>query len=153
MLPFGTRAWKLCVGSGRDDADRLAFRGDRFGARMWLSPAKSDAMKMRVMRTALARETPRDVSRMSNDAILDAIADLLARGRLYVHADAPRTVSAAVAAPEPAPVAVPRASRRSPATSSAAPILAPTFPPGVNLSQQAAVLVAAATEGAPFCPM
>jgi hypothetical protein len=95
---------------------------------------------------------------MSNQAIIDAIAELLARGRLHAHDGPVRGIPAPASAPvETAPVPFPFADRQPrPSVSMfrvASPSDPPTFASDVDMARQAGTLVAAASQGAPFCRM
>jgi len=149
-MPVGTRGWTLCAQPNCRE-ERASDATDPLRARIWLLEFKSDPLKIAGLRLMLRRELGRDVSRMSNDDVVDSIAALLASGTLHVHADAvERLPVMAVVKPAPPPTASPRA----PAPSAKLPAIdAPTFPANVNLLSQATTLVAAAAEGAPFCPL
>ena len=96
---------------------------------------------------------------MSNEAIIDAIAERLARGRLHAHDGPVWNAPAPAAAPSetvPAPFSLAeRQTRRSTAVfrMSLPPDDSPTFPSDVDLTRQAGTLVAASSQGAPFCRM
>jgi len=149
-MPVGTRAWKLCSQPNCRE-ERASDATDPLRARIWLLGFKSDPLKIAGLRLILRRELGRDVSRMSNDDVVDSIAALLARGTIHVHAEPiERLPVMAVVKPAPPPMAAPSARAPSPKLSA---IDAPTFPANVNLLSQATTLVAAAAEGAPFCPL
>lgn len=157
MLPLRFHGWKLCGLHACSEENRLDSLTDRSQVRMWLRSVKADASRIAAMRSLLSRDGSAHVARMSNDAVIDAIAELLARGRLHVHAapmsHTPTTASAPV---ETAHVPFPFSDRqpRAPAVLNATRLsnfrLVPT---NVDLAQQAATLVAAAEKGTPFCRM
>jgi len=124
---------------------------------MWLRGFKSDSHRMRSLRALLARETSRDVSRTSADGVVDGIVELLSRGRLHLHAEvvkAPPSAEAAPPKPPPALFAAPPRMPPRPSLSLRPPSFdPPLFPANINLLSQASALVAAAADGAPFCPM
>jgi hypothetical protein len=107
----------------------------------------------------------RSVSRMSDDAIIERIAELLLSGRLHIHDRRARTASAsdnpaqasqsnASAVEASAPFPLSESSPRVPPASSgrqAIPLDPPTFPPNTDLAAQAATLIAAAQSGTPAC--
>jgi hypothetical protein len=149
-MPVGTRAWKLCAQPNCRE-ERASDATDPLRARIWLLGFKSDPLKIAGLRLMLRRELGRDASRMSNDDVVDSIAALLARGTVHVHVElVERLPVMAVVKPEAPPMAPPR----PPAPPVKLPAIdAPTFPANVNLLSQATTLVAAAAEGAPFCPL
>lgn len=124
---------------------------------MWLRSSKADASRIAAMRALLSRDGSTHVARMSSDAVIDAIAALLARGRLHVHgAPVSHTPTTTPASVETAHVPFPFSDRqpRTPAVVQAARLsnfrLIPT---NVDLARQAATLAAAAEDGMPFCRM
>lgn len=157
MLPLRSHTWKLCGLHDCSDESRLASLTDRSQVRMWLRPFKTDASRIAAMRSLLSGDGTPHIARMSNDGIIDAIAGLVARGRLHIHADAVSHIAATVSTPvEEIPVAFPFADHQLQAT----PILRAArlsnfrlVPADVDLARQAATLVAAAEEGTPFCRM
>lgn len=149
-MPLGARDWKLCGYSGCRE-ERAPDADDLLRARIWLLGFKSDPLKIGGLRLILKRELGRDASRMSNDDVVDSIAALLASGRLHVHSEVVErlpVIEGVKAPPRPE-----RPAPRAAAPSSRPAAIPPTFPPNVNLSSQAATLVAAAADGAPFCPL
>ena len=150
LMPFGTRAWKLCAQPNCRE-ERASDATDPLRIRVWLLGFKSDPLKIAGLRLILRRELGRDVSRMSNDDVVDSIVALIARGTVHVHAE-PVEWLPVMSVVKPAPP--PTASAKPPAPSAKLPAInAPTFPANVNLLSQATTLVAAAAEGAPFCPL
>ena len=110
------------------------------------------------IRTLLAQHSPEQIHRMSDDEVIDAVADLLASGLLHVHTQPVRVISAAGSAVPEAPKLVPfPLSERKPREQTIAypePTKEdpPTFSSDIDVAAQAATLVAAAAQGAPFCP-
>jgi hypothetical protein len=149
-MPLGTHAWKLCAQPDCRE-ERAPEATDRLRARVWLLGFKSDPLKIGGLRVMLRRELGRDVSRMSNDDVVDSIAELLARGTLHVHAEVVKRLPVMSKAKPPAPAMAPPP--KPPPSPKLPSIDAPTFPANVNLLSQAATLVAAAADGAPFCPL
>lgn len=145
------RGWKLCA--LRDCADaRVSSANDRTRARTWLRSFKVDPQKMSGLRALLNRELRRDISRMSDDDVVDAVAALLSDNRLHVHAPVMKAVVTVAAQPKES---APAFQRSSPPPRTPSPRLPtidpPTFESSDDLVLQAATLVAAAAEGAPFC--
>lgn len=122
---------------------------------MWLRGFKADPHRMRGLRALLAREMSRDVSRASAETVVDGIVDLLLRGRLHLHAEVVKAPPpTAPSKPPPAPFALPVRVPQPPSVSIRPPSFdPPLFPANINLLSQASALVAAAADGAPFCPM
>lgn len=158
MLPLRSHAWRLCGLHACSEESQVALLGDRSRARAWLQPFKTDTLRIAAMRSLLSRDGSGQLARMSNEAIIDAIAGLLSSGRLHVHADPIRGVPAPASAPvEAKPVPFPFAERQPrPSVSMlrvAAPSDSPTFGSDADMARQAGTLVAAASQGAPFCRM
>jgi hypothetical protein len=153
MLPFGSSGWRLCDRSDCRGGDRLAVTVSQAQARAWLVGFSRDLLKVGAWRGLLKRATARPIEQETEDAVIDAVAGLLAQGRIHIHAKpheplVARVVNVPAGAPPPAPPA-PRPAPKPALRISAgnAPLL------DVNMSLQAAALVAAANQGAPFCPL
>ena len=161
MTPFDARAWNVCARWGCRD-EFVSAAADPFTSRMWLRGFKGDHLRMNTLRALLARETPCDMSRLSDDQVVDGIAGLLMRGRLHVHAkksepvaNMAKPVDQPPASPDPLAAHIPRQPRTQTFPRLVQPPMLdrPTFPPNVNMLAQAAALVAAVAAGAPFCPI
>jgi hypothetical protein len=149
--------WEFC--RDRDclyRPERVVVLRDRSSTDEWLLPFKKDVFKMLATRTFLAQDPrgARQFSSMSDDAIMDHVAELLVSGRLHIHAlfeqEPPGgTSSVAIDAP-PAPF--PLSQRKAPPIADRPPISDPPTFSDIDGAAQAATLVAAAAAGAPFCP-
>ena len=160
MLPFDRHAWKLCERQACREQNRSSGPRDRYSARISLLAFKTDALKMSGLRNLLSRWSSSQLFRMSDEEVIDQIAELWARGRLHVHSPTPvRVVSApaSVARTSPKVVSFPLSERkpRGRAGTSHQPPRSepPTFSSDIDLVVQAATLVSAASQGTPFCPL
>lgn len=157
--------WKFCRSLYcQDEMPRLPLR-DRGAAHDWVQRWKSDSFRMSEMRALLAQDRlSRDVSRVSDDTVLDQIAALLAAGLLHVHiARTPTAVGASASlsqsertAVEPeisVPFPLSNRNRRAPRAQSSKtippPADPPSFPPDTDFGAQLAQLIAAAKAGLP----
>ncbi len=131
---------------------------DRARARQWLAQFTSDVAAMRAMRRLLAEEPgSSNVPQLGDAEVMDAVADLLSRGALHVHAPsayldfgkASTTSSPSAAKQIPYPIG-----ERQPRAASSTPQATdpPTFQGNLDAAAQAATLQAAAAQGKPFCP-
>lgn len=150
------QGWKLCRRIECGDRSLTYELPDRLQARLWLEQFARKASAMIAIRTWLASQHDgrRDVSRMSDQAIIEHVAALISRGVVHVHTLA--------ATREPEPPMAPSRPREEPVE--AAPRNQPravtpvdetetsTFQDDVDLAAQAATLTAAAANGTPFCP-
>ena len=154
-FPLFHHQWELCRVSKCTAPNRVDDIRGRLGARLWLQQLKGDPLKMRVLRDFLTNHFPLPPSRVSDETVLQQIAELLIVGRLHLHAEEMEAHAAGgtVSAEEPA-VAFPIAEHRNQGPEPA-PQLAdsPSFPANANLAAQAAALVGAAAAGIPFCPV
>ena len=155
MLPLGSE-WRLCRKIGCLEPGAEPAPQNRSSVRLWLERFKNDTMKMGGMRRLVYQERGSlPLSGISDENVIDQIADLLARGLLHIHAStiATRGTSQGPGAGE-ASVPFPLSGRqpRAPVLSSDAPSVLSTFTSGMDPSIQAAALVAAAASGKPFCP-
>ncbi len=125
-------------------------------ARLWLGRFKDDASKMGDMRRLLYQERGGPAMfGMPDEKAIDQVVELLARGRLHIHAipiETRGTSQASSTDNPPAPFPLSGRQPRAAVTSSAAPFSPPTFSSDMDPSIQAATLVAAAASGKPFCP-
>ena len=118
----------------------------------WPIPSlKTDAFTMASLRGVLREAWPaEDVTRLSDDAVLQTLERLLEVGELTVEiiADPKRDGAGGIQAPAEAPASP------GPARQQAAPVEqveADTFSPAHDGAMQAALLTAAASVGVPFC--
>ena len=161
---LGLDCWEFCTKSDCPDHDLPYPWQVNILVRQWLQESQKDALKMQVLRGVLQqRQIGIQLPRMSDELVVDQIAELLASGKLHLHVrgsaqavivqdeapgpaakpsvagqEAPFPLSDRQPAPQPAP---------SEPTSDP-----PTFPPGLDGAAQAAALSAAAAGGQPFCP-
>ena len=161
-----SRDWEFCETLDCLEADWFSSLQDGRAARQWLQAHKGNLDRMLAMRSLLSREgTARDISRMSDDAVLDEIANLLVSRRVHVHgkpeyrligdgeASQTSTVSPARSSAETLP-RFPLSGRgpRVPAPTPRQQVNEPsTFSPNVNHAAQAATLVVAAARGSAAC--
>ena len=154
-MPFPvSQEWKLCRRIECDDRSLTWGPRDRLQARLWLEQLERSAMAMSALRLWLASQNDGwDISRMSDQALIEQIAALISRGFAHVHVlAAPREPSPLMPrrSPPEAPVeAAPRSRPREVAP--VAETETSTFH-DVDPAAQAATLTAAAASGTPFCP-
>ncbi len=157
--------WDFCQRLDCSDLESLSNLQDRFFALQWLQQFKGDVHRMLAMRTVLSQEgNAWSLCRMSDDSVVDRIAELLASRRLHVHMQPARapvggsgpsqysTLSTASTAEPFVPFPLSERRPRSPSASSRQPVVdPPTFSSDVDSAAQAATLVAAAASGAAMC--
>jgi hypothetical protein len=150
MIPLGDTGFALCYWHEMG-------RMDRNQALDLLRRSKSDIWAQASLRTVVAkRSAPTTLTRLNDDQILEAVADLIASGELVLvrtgdHAagrkgDTVLAGGAKSAAPPPPP---PRPASQS--SSPPPPVDPKVFPANVNAAAQAAAMQQAAQQGAPFC--
>jgi hypothetical protein len=149
--------WEFCRERDCRDRETVSRPRDRSSARQWLQQFETGVHKALAMRTLLWEEgSGWPLSRMSDEEIMNRIADLLVSGRLHIHVPPARPVSAGGSAASEPEAPFPLSERQPPRTqavASSAPVSdPPTFPSDLDGSAQAAALVAAAASGQPFCP-
>ncbi len=152
MLPLPEFEWTFCQEPGCTEPDRVEDLPGVLGTRLWLQPFKGDPLQMRILRDLLANQILLPASRMADDTVIEQIADLLVADRLHIHAKEMETIAAGGTAESDQSVAFPLAERQSRESAPPPPAAdPPTFSPKVDPSAQAAALVAAASQGQPFC--
>ena len=144
--------WELCRKLDCRDRKSVSFAGDQFRARQWLQSSKSDVFKMLAMRDLLLQERiGSDPARLSDDQVINQIAELLISDRLHIHVQpmgrtlGPTSIPIASGPVKPKVAAPP--SRKPPTMDDP-----PTLPSDIDFAAQAATLVAAANSGAAVCP-
>jgi hypothetical protein len=150
--------WKFCRRHDCRD-DRPIYRlYDRDFTRAFLQNSKKDAFKMLAMRELLFDEgCAENLSRLSDDDVIDQVADLLVFGRLHVHVQTAPVVFVSPGQPqaskaESAPANAPSERKgRVPSSEPSMDSDPPTFPANTDFAAQAATLVAAANSGAATC--
>lgn len=86
---FFPEEWEFCRKPGCRDRESLAVPRDRFFAREWLQSLKADIRQMSAMRALAGQENNAlPLSRISDDAVIDQVVELLVGGGLHVHAAA-----------------------------------------------------------------
>lgn len=152
MFPLGKFEWWFCQESNCDSPERLENERSRLWAQLWLRQFKDDSLEMRILRDLVEGQFSLSLSRSSNDAVLNEIAELLVSGQLHLHEKKLPTLPAGVPK-EQKFVAFPLSDRRPSSSAPSSPTPdPPSFSPNIDQSAQAAALVAAAAAGVPFCP-
>lgn len=125
--------------------------GDDEAARRLLDQFKGDLSAMRDLRALLAESnTGIPNTRLTDDQVLVGIAHLLASGELMLVREGPMQGGSASQPGTSSQPDAPPASAPAIASKSQAPEN-PSLPPNTDSAAQAAVLAAAAANGAPFC--
>lgn len=135
------------------------FPLDRVFALQLLQQLRGDYFAVSALRRLLLLEHgSNDLYRVSDDALIERVADLLVSRRIHYHVRPLSRSSgrSGTAGPQPASPAFPVAARNplAPATTTRTAFAVadpPTFPPDTNASAQAATLRTASDQGVPFC--
>jgi hypothetical protein len=166
LIMFWLHKWEFCRAPGCRERVSIYAPLDRFSAREWLKQSQKDVLKMLHMRTLLSQERARDLSGMSDEEVIDQIAELLVSGCLHIHGQPVRpvtltgggsqgsTTSAKTEAEKPVPFPLSERRSRMPTVSSRERAVdpdQPTFSSNTDFAAQAATLVAAAHGGAAAC--
>ncbi len=156
---FWLDGWEFCRKRNCRDREVTVAIQDRFSPRQWLQRFGGDAARMLVLRRLLVEESGAgELSRMSDQLVIEQIAGLLASGRLHLHRLAMPVASGGQSqdsddAEKLVPFPLSERRPRAPGASSREPSLdSPTFSPNINPAAQAAALMAAADQGKAFCP-
>lgn len=146
---------QLCKDRHCRDHEHASHLHDRFFGRQWLHQSKADIQQMQTLRSLVAQHSSGcAVSGMSDEEVADHVAELVASGRVHMHAPTlPAYAPVSAGSQGPAPAPFPLSGRTSsPQMSFGAPADAPTFPSDLDGAAQANALAAAASGGQPFCP-
>lgn len=153
----GLRICEFRWASGLSNAAPMLRFGNKEEATFWLTRIRSRFPQLpRLARQWLALRTPHTCSRFTDLEVMGQLANLLVSRSIVVLVREKPRVSGFSQAPaqQPAFVAFPLPKSRptSPPPARAVVKDPDTFPETLDPRTQAAVLVAAASSGAPFCP-
>jgi len=149
-FPLRPDEWRLCDKQNCTQADRASLLETRMWIHLWLQDLKTDSRKMDLVRDLVRYKISAVSFHLSHDALVRKIEQLFISGRLHVHRK-PREVRSGTGEDQ-RNVAYPLANRQPRIASEPPPIVdMPVFSPNLNMSAQAAALVAAAAIGTPFC--
>lgn len=158
MPPFaGVEALRLCARHDCREPGVVGFSGDARRARGLLVAFKRDAFGMSALRVIVGNAGGDALWRRSDEQIIAAVADMLARGDVHLHDrfapfTPPEVMTNRVTPKDLPPPSPPRAAERA-VYRPAPPMDPPTFADTLDANAQAAALLDAAAAGAPFCPM
>jgi hypothetical protein len=142
--------WELCQKFNCHST--VSFANNPFQARQWLQHSKADVFKMLAMRDVLLQRHIRSsLFRMSDDEVINQVAELLASDRLHIHVQSMMQTTAPTAI-QASPVTVRQKSAAPPPRKAGSMDDPPTLPTDIDFGAQAATLVTAANSGAAFCP-
>ena len=149
MIPLGDTGFALCFWHEMG-------RMDRNQALNLLRQSKSDIWAQASLRSVVANRSANTLTRLNDDQILEAAADLIASGELvlvrtsdYVSGRRGDTILGGVAKSAAPPPPAPRPASWSEAPSP--PVDATVYSANVDPVAQAAANQQAAQQGAPFC--
>jgi hypothetical protein len=145
--------WRVCWWHERPEpSDRLKEWPTDWASR-WARSCRGERDWLRPLRTLLTQERSNELVRLSDDAVLQVIAEGLAAGRLYLYERIREQGNTAPAQDgHAAAPAFPLDERVNRSSGPAAPQRDPAlFPEDAALTQIAAVLRNAAESGVPFC--
>jgi hypothetical protein len=152
LLPGGYR-FSICARGNCGEGDRLSAFSDVSWAGLWVQALKADPIQMGVIRRLLQADNLPPLCGSADEGIMRSLAELLARGSVHIHMYAPPVPSTPLK-----PAGAPASASPAPRPRQEAPRSAPASDPSVfdrnaDEGAQAAILVAAAAQGAPFCAL
>jgi len=147
---LGRDEWWLCEEQDCTKPDRASSLETQVWVRWRLQDLRTETGKMWLLQD-LARHNISNIPlHLPHDAFIRKIEQLFIFGRLHVHKK--RREGGSGKGVEKRDVPFPLADRQPRIPSGPAPIIdVPVFSPHMNMSAQAAALVAAAASGTPFC--
>jgi hypothetical protein len=150
VFPFGRDEWWLCQEQDCTEPDRASSLETQAWTRWRLQDLRTETGKMRLLQD-LARHNISNIPlHLPHDVLIRKIEQLFMSGRLHVHKK--RMEAAGGTGVEERNVPFPLQDRQPRVASGPAPIVdLPVFSPHMDVSAQAAALVAAAASGTPFC--
>ena len=150
IFSLGQDEWWLCQDEDCRKADRASLVESRIWIHLWLQDLRIDTRKMSLLQDLVRSNVSAVPFHLSHDALVRRIEELFITGRLHVHRKQREVRSGSGDQEQDTPF--PLANHQPRVASGPAPVVdAPVFSRDTNLSAQAAVLVAAAASGTPFC--
>jgi hypothetical protein len=150
VFPLLQHEWWFCQDPDCSSSDRVYGLQAQSLAHLWLQQLKDDSVRMHILRDLVRNNISLPLFRVGDDSLARRIEDLLISGRLHLHKEE-REVHSGWGGQEKQ-VPFPLSDRQPRDTAPPPPVIdPPSFSSKVNLSAQAAVLVAAAASGTPFC--
>jgi hypothetical protein len=142
--------WWLCQEQDCAEPDRASALETEAWIRWQLQNLRAETGKMRLLQDLARHDVFNIPQHLPHDAFVRKIEQLFMSGRLHVHKK--QMEAAGGAGVEERNVPFPLQDRQPRIASGPAPIVdVPVFSPHMNMSAQAAALVAAAASGTPFC--
>ena len=149
FFPLGDEWW-VCQERDCSELDRASVYETRMWVHWVLQDLRTDRGKMWLLQDLVRHNISGVPFHLPHDVFVRRVEQLFNTGQLHVHKKR-REVQSGSGADE-SNVAFPLADHRPRIASKPAPMLdAPVFAPHVNMAAQAAALMAAASNGAPFC--
>jgi hypothetical protein len=150
VFRLGRDEWWLCQEQDCTEPDRASSLETQAWVRWRLQDLRTETGKMCLLQD-LARHNISSIRiQLPHDAFIRKIEQLFVSGQLHLHKE--RMEAAGGAGFEERNVPFPLQDRQPRIASGPAPIVdLPVFSPHMNMSAQAAALVAAAASGTPFC--
>jgi hypothetical protein len=149
-FPLGRDEWWLCEEQDCTEPDRASPLETQAWVRWRLQDLRTETGKMWLLQDLARHHIPNIPLHLPHDAFIRKIEQLFISGRLHVHKK--RREGGSGKGNEKQDVPFPLADRQPRIASGPAPIVdLPVFSPHLNMSAQAAALVAAAASGTPFC--
>lgn len=150
VFPLARNEWWLCQEHDCTKPDRASVLETRMWVRWWLQDLRTDTGKMWLLQELVRRKISTVPFHLPHDAFVRRIEQLFISGRLHVHKK-PREVWSGSGDDAPN-VAFPLGERQPRIASEPPPMVdTPIFARNIDMSAQAAALVAAAASGTPFC--
>jgi hypothetical protein len=150
-FPLHQHEWWFCQKPECASSDRVYGLEAQSLVHLWLQELKDDPFRLQAFRDLVRSNI--SLGHVRVDAMLvGRIEEMLISGRLHLHKKE-REVQAGSGFQKKHEPPFPLSDRQSRVASPPPPVIdPPSFSSKVNLSAQAAALVAAAASGTPFCP-
>ena len=149
-FPLLQHEWWFCQEPECASSDRVYGLEAQSLAHLWLQDLKDDPFRMHAFRDLARSNISLPVVRV-DATLVSRIEEMLISGRLHLHKKE-KGIQSGSGVPEKH-VPFPLSERQARDTSPPPPMIEPpSFSSHVDLSAQAATLVAAAASGTPFCP-
>jgi hypothetical protein len=159
VIRSGIQDWWFCKLRGCGDTNRVPSLGGTLWTRVFFERWKRDWQKSSELRRVLNEaDRGRAVHRLSDEEVVEQIALLVERGEIHIHASSAwvhveeHKSQSGYSAPAPAFPLSARRGAQGPDNGPGSPDDPSTFSDPLDSGAQVAALMAASSQGAPFCP-
>jgi hypothetical protein len=154
MIRLGARQWEIHRRGECEECQLSSRLRDRLGAQQWLRQFKGNTLAINELRNIVARDSNVGwrLESVSDDEIVERVAQLLSFGAWHVHALQGLDQLKRGSTSETSHAEAPPPSRTAALASKPPALEASTLSSKIDSAALAAVMLQASIQGTPFCP-